>query len=556
MAHKAKVSVRARRPEVPVKSISIRRRTALVMFAAFVAGLHLYAPAFGSPFVYDDFILPLDESPEHLLGWVARMRPLLMATYWLNTNVLGSSPLGYHFVNLMIHAANTGLVFLILSRLLALPSGNSTNNVSIASMVGAAVFFIHPLQTESVAYIAGRSESLAAFFVLLGYAVFLYRRHEAISWAETAVVLALFAFGISTKENAVSLLGIIILTDIYWPQAFSLRGLRNNWRLYSAMGVAAIVALWWVFRLLATAPTAGFSLRDVTWYQYGFTEARAFFTYLRLAVIPAGQSIDHYFPVSHNVLDHGAIFYLIALTGLIAVCYLWRRRYPLACFGLFLTLILLAPTSSIVPIRDPLVERRMYLPLLGLILIGCEIARHIHVPRRTGYAACAAMLLVLYVLCYQRNLLWAEPSELFIEAGQDSPTGRPFVNLVKVLAEEHRCGLAIPYLRQAEQRLPNDYMMELAWGRALECTGQREQALQRLLRAARIWPSSDVYTLIGDLYGEMGRAEQAGVALRKAVALDPRSKVASQSLTDWNRWMEDVQRRKTQPSAPFTKTLP
>src|ERR1039458_10617651 len=91
------------------------------------------------------------------------------------------------------------------------------------------------------------------------------------------------------------------------------------------------------------------------------------------------------------------------------LCYAWRRRYPLACFGLFLTLILLAPTSSIVPILDPLVERRMYLPLIGLILIGCEIARHIRVRPFTGYAVCGAILAMFYVLCYQRNLLWAEP---------------------------------------------------------------------------------------------------------------------------------------------------
>src|ERR1019366_3950272 len=181
---------------------------------------------------------------------------------------------------LIIHAVNTGLVFLVLSRLLALSGGVSARAVRVASVIGAAVFLIHPLQTESVSYIAGRSESLAALFVLLAYVVFLYRRQEAISWLETAVVITLFAFGVSTKENAVCLVGMLVLTDVYWPRTSSMQGLRNNWKLYAALALGAALAAWKVFRVLAASTSAGFSIPEATWYQYGFTQARAFFTYL------------------------------------------------------------------------------------------------------------------------------------------------------------------------------------------------------------------------------------------------------------------------------------
>ena len=533
-----KARVRTRRRDAPVKSIPIGRLAAIVMFAAFAVELNLYSSTLGAPFVFDDFVLPFQQGSPHLLAWVSGVRPFLMLTYWLNARMSGDSPLGYHLLNLIIHAANTGLVFLALSRLLAISGGVSARAVRVASMIGAAVFLIHPLQTESVSYVAGRSESLAAFFVLLAYVVFLYRRQEAISWVETAVVLTLFALGVTAKENAVSLAGVLVLTDVYWPRAFSARGLRINWKLYAAMAAGVIVAVWKVFRMLAAAPSAGFSLPGVTWYQYGFTQARSFFTYVRLAVIPVGQSIDHDYPVSHTILEHGAIFYLGALAGLIALCYAWRRRYPLACFGLFLTLILLAPTSSIVPILDPLVERRMYLPLIGLILIGCEIARHIRVRPFTGYAVCGAILAMFYVLCYQRNLLWAEPSQLWAEAALASTSNsRPYANLVDQLVQERRCSVAIPYLQHAEQVLPDDYLMDLAWGRTLECMGQNDQALRRLLRAAQIRPCSEVYRLIGLLYGEMGRPVEAGVALRRAVALDSQSRRARGALALWNKWM-------------------
>jgi protein O-mannosyl-transferase len=510
------------------------------MLAAFVVELNLYSASLAAPFVFDDFTLPFQQKYSQLfLKAISGMRPFLMLTYWLNASVSSHSQLGYHLVNLLIHAVNTGLVFLVISQLLTLSGGMRERTIRVASAVGAAVFLIHPLQTESVSYIAGRSESLAALFVLLAYVVFLYRRHESISWLETAIVLALFALGVTTKENAVSLAGMLALTDVFWPRAFSTQGLRKNWRLYAAMAVGLVAALWEVFRILAKAPSAGFSLPGLTWYQYGFTQARAFFTYLRLAVIPLGQSIDHDYPVSHTVLQYGAIFYLAALAGLIALCYAWRRRYPLACFGFFLTLILLAPTSSIVPIIDPLVERRMYLPLVGLILIACEIAKHIRIRPSTGYAVLGAMLLMFYVLCYQRNLLWADPYRLWAEAAQASPgKARPYANLVDQLVEERRCSLAVPYLQRAEQALPNDYLVEVAWGRTLECMGQKDAALRKLLRAAQIQPSSEVYRLIGLLYGEMGKPDEAGAALQRAVDLDPESPRALDALALWHKWKD------------------
>jgi predicted Zn-dependent protease len=115
---------------------------------------------------------------------------------------------------------------------------------------------------------------------------------------------------------------------------------------------------------------------------------------------------------------------------------------------------------------------------------------------------------------------------------------RPYANLVDELVQERRCGVAIPYLQRAERSLPNDYLLELAWGRTLECLGQKDQALQKLLRAAQLSETSEVYRLIGLLYGELGRPAEAGDALRKAVALDSRSAPARDALALWNQWMK------------------
>jgi tetratricopeptide (TPR) repeat protein len=496
----------------------------------------LYAPSFGGDFVFDDFSLPtqLASRAEPLATWLSGVRPVLMFTYWLNDRLWGEDPLSYHVLNFLIHVAATGLVFLTLYRLFEL-AGWAARTKTVAAILGAAVFLIHPLETESVSYVAGRSESVAALFVLLAYTVFLYRAREAISWKEAVVVLALFALAVGAKENAVSLAGILALTDLCWPTPFSTRGLRANWRLYALMAPGAALGAFAVLRMLATAPTAGFSLRTFTWYQYSFTEARAIFVYLRMSLLPYGQSVDHDFLPSRTIVDHGAIFYMAALGLLVSLAILARRKYPLSCFGLLLFLILLAPTSSVVPIADALVERRMYLPLIGLILIGCELASRIPQSHYTvARSGLAAALILLAGLCYERNRLWSRPDELMAAATlQATHSSRPLANLTDQLIARNRCGAALPYLENASRQFPSDYWVELSWGRVLECLGRRDEAMLRLRRAAATAPNSKVYELIGLLYGEMSRSEEAGTALRAAVDLDPKSLTAHKAMALW-----------------------
>jgi len=509
---------------------------AAACLSVFLGILYLYSPALHGKFVFDDLSLPFFKVGRDgpLVRYISGVRPVLMFSYWLNYRLWGSGPFSYHLVNIVIHSVNTGLVFLVLRRLLAMaawPRGRAM----AAAIIGAVVFAIHPLQTEAVSYVAGRSESLMALFLLLAYTAFLYRRHESISWLESLLVLILFGLAVKTKENAVSLAGILVLTDLFWPAPFSLRGLRRNWRLYSLMAPGALVAVIAVFRTLATAPTAGFSAVTFKWYQYAFTEARALLTYMRMTVVPLGQSVDQDYPASHTISEHGAIYCLALLVLLVALAVFRRRRYPLFCFGLLMFLIWLAPTSSIVPIDDPLVERRMYLPLVGLILIGCEAARKLRLSRTTAACTLAIVGLLFGKLCYDRNGLWGDPDKLLeLAASAAVYNPRPLLNFTEVLIQQNRCDLAPAYLDRAQRRLGRDnYYVNVAWGRTLACLGDFDQALAQLQRAARIQPCSQVYEWMGLVYGQMGRLEDAGADLRYAVRLDPNSETAHGSLALW-----------------------
>ena len=122
--------------------------------------------------------------------------------------------------------------------------------------------------------------------------------------------------------------------------------------------------------------TAGFRVKEFTWYQYLFTQFRSIWLYLRLYVFPFGQNGDYDVQVSRTIIDQGALFGLIGLLALGWPCVestVVSIRWPRS--DIFGFLILLAPTSSVVPIRDVAVERRLYLPFICLLFITVDFLR-------------------------------------------------------------------------------------------------------------------------------------------------------------------------------------
>lgn len=536
-ARRVHVARRAEAKQGP--RMSTRAALLWVAAASLVIAFALYYPALDGYLVLDDLPLPLsaNQTSHPFSDGLSGQRPFLMLSYRLNGWLLGASPTAYHTVNVLIHVINTCLVFLVLRQLLR-RAGWGGKRGRVAEFGGAFLFLVHPLQTESVSYIAGRSESLAALFVLLAYVVFLYDRRGGVSWKRALVIMLLFGIAVKTKENAVSLAGILLLTDIMWPRPFSLEGPRRNWRLYALMLPGVVAAAIAALRILATAETAGFSVANFTWYQYAFTEARAIFAYVRMAIAPVGQALDHDFAPSHTIFEHGAALYMALLAAGIVAAFAARRRYPLACFGFLLFLVLLAPTSSVVPVEDALVERRMYLALIGLILIGCEILNRLRPPLAAGLIV--VMGLTFCGFCHARNRLWQNRDLLLAQSAANARYNpRPLLNVSEAVIRRGRCDLAIPYLDRAERIVPRSYFVNAIRGRALACLGRLQEGMDHLQLAAKIRPCSEVYQWIGLVYGQMRRPVEAGESLRKAVELNPSSAAAHGSLALWHETMGD-----------------
>lgn len=500
---------------------------ALGLFIAFCAVYEVYSPALNGPFLLDDSYLPYmlpNFSTLPIGDWIRGLRPLLMFSYWLNFKQSGNEvTFGYHFVNLLLHFFNGALIYLAVRKALSWIHAERSQQ-EILSIFAAGLFLFHPVQTESVSYVASRSETLSVFFVFAAYVVFLYRKSVAVSVGTSLMVLILFGAALLTKEHSAVLPALLLLTDYYWNPGFSFAGIRRNWKLYVPICLGAAIGLAYVFRVVTRSNSAGFRLREFTWYQYFFTECRVIWDYFRLFLFPFGQNIDYDVPVSHTLLEHGAIIGMLGLIAVSALAWIYRRRYPLASFGWFTVLIMLAPTSSFVPIKDPLVERRLYLPFIGLLFITVEFLRRWKTNRATLVAALGVVLLVEGALSYQRNELWGSVVEMWKDSASKSPGKvRPRFQLAYAYYQSQHCAESVAEFAKAAQIEKPKHDLLLDWALAYDCAGNPQEAVAKLKEAVATTPrSAHLYSQIGMEYGKQGKYPEALEALATAERLNPK----------------------------------
>jgi tetratricopeptide (TPR) repeat protein len=498
--------------------------------AAAIAALVLlwaYWPVMHTGFLFDDsnqmFARP-DAATAPLRAWIGPVRPVLMASYWIDFQISGQDTFSYHAVNLLIHGAAAALIFLVIRRLMEWAGTDARSRAWLAGF-GALLFLLHPLQTESVAYIAGRSEALSGMFAAASIAAFVYRRSAAISWVEAGLVLFAFGAALLSKEQAVVVPAALLLTDYWWNPGFSIKGILRNWKLYAltALGALAGTALFWKMILgIGTNGSAGFSIKEFTWYQYLFTQFRAFFVYIGNFVLPLNLNLDWDFPISRTILDRGSIAGLVALAAISAAAWRYRARFRLASYGWFLFLLLLLPTSSVLPIKDPLADRRMYLPMLGLILIAIDFLGRWKADRKTVITVCAGVLLVMTALTHARAAVWSDAVTLWEDTVTKSPDrNRPHFQLAMAYYDAGKFDRSVAEFEAAASLEKPTAQLLLDWGLAYDALHQPEKALDKLRQAAAIEPTAHTYTQIGKVYADQQKWKEAMDAFSSAERIDP-----------------------------------
>lgn len=313
---------------------------------ATAVALAAYLPSLGGAFQFDDYNVIVNYPTVHSWGTLAEragggVRALLKASYTLNWT-LGESALGFHLVNMALHAFNTVLLYRIGRSLFEKTPG--------AAFVAALLFALHPAQTEAVTYISGRSSSLMACFYLA--ALLLYLKGNP--WSAV-----LFVFALATRETAVTLPVALALCDLVRGK-LDWRRQVPHWLVLAAAGVVLLLVP--RYQELVAYGFSQRSLADNLLTQVGGI------SYLVSRLIGLhGYNIDPALPTLGS-LSGVLVFEAAMLVALFLLGILSLKERPWIGFGILWFFLQLVPTNSIVPRLDVANDRQLYLACWGLFL--------------------------------------------------------------------------------------------------------------------------------------------------------------------------------------------
>jgi len=396
-------------------------------FAIVVTALLAYANGLSGPFIFDDLISIVQNQQVREWWNLAAMltpglelptagRPLVTVSFAVNYALGGLDVRGYHLVNLAFHLLSGLLVFGIVRRTLELPSlkarfaGTAPNagppargrcalgcNLGFAA---ALLWTLHPLNTEAVNYLTQRTELMMAFFYLLTlYASIRAAASRPRPWRAIAVVSCIA--GMACKESMVTAPVVVVLYDVIFVFESPRKAIRDRWRFYTALCLSWVVlaALVWTG---PRAHSAGLSTGVSPW-TYLLNQTVMITQYLHLALWPRALVVNYGWPVPLSLGDvlPYALF-VAALLAITAVALVHRPKWGFIGAWFFVTL---APTSSIVPIATEVgAERRMYLPLIAVVVLAVLSASFLKRAVSAGGAVALAVVAALFSIgVFARN---------------------------------------------------------------------------------------------------------------------------------------------------------
>ena len=549
------------------------QRNALVflgLVSIFFLGVIIYSNILNSPFVFDDSTSIVYNSTikslKNALVAISDNRYLGYLSFSVNYAVAGLNPFGYHVTNVLIHAANAVLIYCLITLTFKTPALAGTRLSSgIVAMATAFIFLAHPIQTQAVTYIAQRFTSMATFFYLLSIISYIKAR---LAFIETknfsskrhlgyyliSIVFACFAM--KTKEIAFTLPFAILLCEIYFfdnSEGFKKRVLH----------LIPVFLTLLIIPLTMLNQSTSNSINEVadnfdnitkdTWVthtrlDYLYTQFSVIVTYLRLLLLPINQHFDYDFHVSRTFFSGDVIASFLFLSMVFALGILAFKKYRLVSFGVVWFFLTLSVESSIIPIRDVIVEHRVYLPSVGFFMAAVALMEQLVPKQKIKIVIVVALISVLAISTYLRNNIWREEEYIWKDAiAKASNNARAYGSLgivykkrgehdkaIELFEKSMSLGKAYPEIFlhlgdiyfdrkdynkaivYLEAALEIDFSKKVRLGilnklgRTYGKLGENEKAVEAFEEAIRLYPDATVpYNNLGVLYVRTGQIDKA-----------------------------------------------
>ena len=462
----------------------------------------------------------------------AMYRPMLLVSYALDYQLYHWRAWGWHLTNLLLHLLNVILAFILIRR---------TCNDEKLAWLGSLLFAFHPAAGENINYLNCRSSILLLNFLLAGiWAVSRLienndRGKSGLIW----IVLAnlFFALAVLSKETAAVFPGIAFLYYWIFSKAETRPKLSRLAGLLAPMLVLLAGYLYLRQVFFSRIISGGYLPRSVA--ENFFTELKSYFWYLGLFLEPARVSIEHTLQVEKSLWDPKVILSLagILVLGVLAIYAIFRPKSKVAPFG-FLTgfyFMVLAPTSSIVPLNVLVSERAFYPALLMPAVMLAALAEAALRNRRGWALAGLGIILACYLLIIQqRGRVWQSPLRLYQDAFQQAPDlPRVAGELANEYAREGRDDQAVKYYMLSDQLRTGEPATVFNLGAIYMDLGKLDLAEKYLQQAVSLDPNdAEARVNLGTVYRNLGKNELARFEFETAIKLDPKSALAHNNLGD------------------------
>lgn len=518
----------------PVDLIHPAKSRAVVLALILATTFLVYMPALRGTQLWDDdahITAPELQSFQGLAqiwlepGATWQYYPLLHSAFWLEHKLWGDAVLGYHLVNLLWHLIAVWLVYRILDRL-KIPG----------ALLATAIFALHPVMVESVAWISEQKNTLSAVFYLSAMLVYL-KFDESRRRSTYLLALGLFLLGLLTKTVTATLPAALLV--IFWWQRGKISWKRDVAPLLPFFTFAAIAGCLtaWVERTQIGAMGDDFEL---TFLQRGLLAGRVIWFYLEKLVWPSNLI----FIYPRWTIDPNAWWqWLFPVATLIVLALLWtlrqKSRGPLAAWLFFCgTLFPVLGFLNVYPFVFSFVaDHFQYLASLGIIVLGAgttilAINRLPPTAKQLATLACVLLVGILAALTLRQSRMYADGITLYQTTIDRNPEcWMAHNNLGKILYEKDNNPNAIDHFRAALRIRPDYFDAHKNLGIALMTQGANEEASLHFATAQRLRPNDpDVLTNLGATLLRSGRDREAVAAFQDAVKLQPQSSSAFNNL--------------------------
>jgi protein O-mannosyl-transferase len=451
-------------------------------------------------------------------------RPLVTTTLAIDYRLGGGlNPLAFHITSFSLYLLQCALILVLLRRVMDQARPDADNRW--LALLAATWYAVHPANAETVNYIIARSEILSTLGVVLG--LVLFARGGAARRFHLYLIPVVLAI-LARESGAMFAPLLLVYVWLFEPKT----RLTAAVPAFVVCTAAGALSLW-----MATTYSPGGTSR----WHYLLTQPFVIVHYAMSVFLPLRLSADTHWPLVVDPFNWQVAAGLAFVAAALALAWIASRRRvtrPIT-FGLLWFFLALLPTSSIVPLAEPMNDHRMFFPFVGLILAvvwaaGLAAARWAPTARRATAAIAALILLAMAYGTWQRNVVWRTEESLWLDATTKSPdNGRGLMNYGVIQMNKGNLSVAADYFTRALRYTPDYSYLHVNIAILKALRGHPVEADREFREALREDPDNPIsYTFYARWLKSVGRTEEAGLYARRAVELSPADADARALLLD------------------------